>query len=150
MPRSRWENAAVELFTEVTILEPLIRARIDGAQPEGLSESQLTVLMILARQEGLAMTQSSLVWMLGDDHPGVEDDIRGGITTGLISATHVAGTGDHNLLLTDQGRAKCENAIQSLLPEFEPALLDVSVEALEQAMGTLREIRRTLDNLPGR
>lgn len=152
MQDPRWEKAAVELLTEVTILEPLIRSRIETAKPEGLSDTDLTVLMILKRQMGLPITQTALLWMMGEEHPGAVEDIDRAVDAGLISVKALEASdgndGDRNLLLTPRGMKKCESAIQSLLPKFEPALLDVPFEAIEQAMTTLREIRRTLENLP--
>ncbi len=148
MSLSPWHTTAVELLTEVTILEPLIRTRIENTKPEGLNETDLTVLMILKRQMGLPMTQSALLWMLGNEHPNAVDDIDRAIGEGLINGTALDGDGDRQLQLTDMGIAKCVNAIHTLLPKFEPALLDVSLETLQQAMTTLREIRRTLENLP--
>ena len=144
----RWQKAAVELFSEVTILEPLIRSRVEAVRPEGLNETGLTILMILARQEGVTMTRSALLWMLGDDHPEASVDLDNAISNRLVDAHAAVDLSEWQLQLTDAGKSKCGRAIQSLLPQFEPAFVDISVEALEQSMNTLREIRRTLDNLP--
>lgn len=146
MPRTRWENSVVELLTEVSILHPLIKERIETERPEGLSECQLAVCMILTRQDGVSMARSALTWMLEDSEPGVSADIDS-----LLARELVAAEGDGNdpkLLMTDKGRTTCQSAIHALIPTFAPAFQDVPVEEIENAMKTLREARRTLDHLP--
>ncbi len=143
MSQARWENAAVELLTEVSILAPLISARIDGLEPEGLNECRLSILMILARNDGLGMSRDSLEWMLEDSEPSIAMEIENVIVAGLVGV----GIDDH-LQLTDMGRAKLDGAIRALMPKFEPALQGVPVDAMIKSMETIREIRRTLDNLP--
>ncbi len=143
MPRAHWENTVVELFTETSILGRLIGTRIDAQSPAGLNECTLAVLMILGRQETLGSLRQTVIWTLEDQHNDVRDQIDDLTGSGLIHCDDA-----DMLFLTKGGRAAKDDAIRLLIPQFEPALQGVSVDALEHAMVTLREIRRTLDNLP--
>jgi hypothetical protein len=146
MPRTRWENSVVELLTEVSILQPLVKERIEAERPEGLNECKLAICMILTRQDGVSMARSALVWTLEDSEPGVNDDLDSLIALGLVAAE--GDGGDPKLLMTDKGRSTCQSAIHALIPTFAPVFQDMPVEEIENAMKTLREARRTLDNLP--
>jgi hypothetical protein len=143
MSQEQWENAAVELLTEVSILAPLISVRIDGMEPEGLNECRLSILMILARNEAIGISRVSLEWMLEDTEPSIALEIENVLAAGLVSAS-----ADDQLQITQTGRKKLDGAIRALMPTFEPALQGVPISAMTQAMETIREIRRTLDNLP--
>jgi hypothetical protein len=143
MSQSRWENAAVELLTEVSILAPLISARIDGMEPEGLNECRLSILMILARNEVIGMSRDSLEWMLEDTEPSIAIEIDSLVEAGCIDAD-----ANDQLQISETGRKKLDGAIRALIPTFEPALQGVQIDAMVKSMETLREIRRTLDNLP--
>jgi hypothetical protein len=141
--QSRWENAAVELLTEVSILGALISTRIDETEPVGLNECRLSILMILSRNEVIGMKRAALEWTLEDSEPSVAIEIDTVIELGLVSVS-----GDDLLQITALGRDTLDGAIRALMPQFEPALQDVPIEAMTQAMEVVREIRRTLDNLP--
>jgi DNA-binding MarR family transcriptional regulator len=149
MPQFQKEAVAVELLTEVSILGAVISARIDNEAPEGLTEIRLSILMILARHDQIGMARSAMIWMLEDKAPNIVEDLAYVIDAGLVKVAAGAASRAHDMLhLTPAGNAQKDNAIRALMPKFEPAIEDVTAEAMEQAMLTLREIRRTLDNLP--
>ncbi len=142
MDNSEWEHAAIELFTEVSVLGALVSERINKAQPLGLNETRLSILMILAKQDGLGMTRDSIIWMMEEGDPHVAREIDRLLDNGFVAQA------GERISVTDSGHLRLREAHQILLPKFKPALQDLPSETLSAAMITLREIRRTLDNLP--
>ncbi len=150
MALNRWQASVVDLFTEVGRIEPLIRTRINASRPAGLDENRFIILNLLGRTRGLGETRSALGWSLDMLDGEFDGTLKQLVDAGLVSVDPAADDQDDRLNLTPQGEQAIETAVQSLSPDFEQLLSGISVETLEGAMETLREIRRTLDNLPDR
>ncbi len=147
MLMTEWEETVVDLFSEVSILEPLINQRIEAERPEGFGEVAMAILITLSRLGEVGTTRGNLIWELEDTSEGTSDEIDTLIARGHISAEGGA-LADQQLTISAQGRATMAAAVRALMPRFKPALEGISIEAMVQAAETLREIRRTLDNLP--
>jgi ribose 1,5-bisphosphokinase PhnN len=145
MAFNRWQEVVLNLFTEIGKIEPLIQRRVNTTRPEGLDENQFVILNHMVGVGSAGDTRSALLWMLESLGHGLDQDIDATIGRGLIEA----GGGDR-LVLTELGRKTHEAAVNTLSPAFEQLLGDLQIDALEQAHNVLREIRRTLDNLPDR
>jgi DNA-binding MarR family transcriptional regulator len=146
MSLSDWEQKAVDLLTEVSILGNLIETRINTDMPFDLDETRMAVLMILARNAPLGMTRAALEWTLDDNVTDVASEIDYTIAQELVAPSQDPNKAD--LFITDKGQKRLSLAIQALLPKFVPGLESVSAEDLASARDSLAEIRRTLDNLP--
>jgi hypothetical protein len=143
-----WETTVVELFTEIAILEGLISARIDRTRPDDLGELDIAILQVLARTGGMGMSRATMIWSLVEK-PGTDDAV-----TSLIARKYVEEACKPNdephLTLTALGQQALSVAFERLVPQFKPALEHVAQDELDSALVTLRDIRRTLDNLPDR
>lgn len=143
-----WEEIAVGLLTEVSILEPLVSQRVEREQPLGLGEAGIAILISLSRVRDVGMTRAGLVWMMEENDKQVEEVIDALVAQGRVAQSASSDGNGDKLMITDKGQAALTAAVRALIPYFKPALDSVSIEALQQASETLREIRRTLDNLP--
>jgi DNA-binding MarR family transcriptional regulator len=146
MPLSDWEQKAVDLLTEVSILGRLVETRINSDMPFDLNENRMAILMILARNAPLGMTRAALEWTLDDNVTDVASEIDYAVSQELVAPS--SDPNNEELFITDKGQKRLSLAIQALLPKFAPGLESVSAEDLANARDSLAEIRRTLDNLP--
>ena len=146
MTEMEWEATAVALFTEVEILGSIVHERIEETKPAGLSEADLSVLMLLTKAEGVGMTMASLVWTLESSLGDPDAVTRALAVRGLV--TIVPDEAEEKLNITMLGTNTIAVALKELMPGFTPALQDIPHDALQSALHTIREIRRTLDHLP--
>jgi DNA-binding MarR family transcriptional regulator len=146
MSLSDWEQKAVDLLTEVSILGRLVETRINSDMPFDLNETRMAILMILARNAPLGMTRAALEWTLDDNVTDVASEIDYALSQDLVAPS--SDPNNAELFITDKGQKRLSLAIQALLPKFAPGLESVSAEDLANARDSLAEIRRTLDNLP--
>jgi hypothetical protein len=148
MPMSPWEEIVVDLFSEVSILEPLINQQIERDRPEGFGEAAFAILVTLSRLGDVGMARDALIWELEDSNPTIAAEIEALVARDLITVAPKGTADSPQLFVSEKGRSTMASAVQALLPRFKPALEGLSTEAMIQATDTLREIRRTLDNLP--
>jgi DNA-binding MarR family transcriptional regulator len=148
MQMTPWEEIVVDLFSEVSILEPLINQQIERDKPEGFGEVAMAILITLSRLGDVGIARGALIWELEDSNDATAAEIDALIARGLIVVSPADQPERQKLVLSNDGRLAMAAAVRALLPRFKPALEGLSIEAMIQATETLREIRRTLDNLP--
>jgi DNA-binding MarR family transcriptional regulator len=150
MAFNRWQEAVVDLFTEIGRIEPLVRTRLNSSRPAGLNENRFIILNHLNRVGSLGEARAALGWqldMLDGEFDGELDQL---VEAGLVLVEGEKNGQSDQLFLSEAGKQTLETAINVLSPEFEQLLSGMPVEKIESAMTTLREIRRTFDNLPDR
>ena len=144
-------KTVLDLFTEVAIVEHLLRTRMERRIDGELNAGQFGILNHLLRTGITSTTGSALAWAFqdADDHMAVKIDSLEAI--GLIACTPVAGTNDDRLVtVTDEGRLAHARAIEAMSPEVEPLFEGLPLEDVQTSVAVLQEVRRTLDNLPDR
>ena len=149
MTLNRWQDTVVNLFAEIAILEMLVKTRINDRRPAGLNENHFAMLNHLVRANGRGDSRTAFAWSF----EGMCDNIDGEIDTlasnNLISIQPDSANNDQDhVMLTTEGHAAYTSAIKTLSPDFESLLSGITIEELDSTMVILREIRRTLDNLP--
>ncbi len=145
MSLNRWQLTVLDLFTEVGRLEPLIDARIDSSRPAGLNDIKFIILNHLCRVFSDGDTREGMGWTLDGLNVNLDENLNAMIADGLIQES-VEG----RVSVTALGQETHESAIRDLSPVFEQMLSDTDLESMESAMKTLREIRRTMENMPDR
>jgi DNA-binding MarR family transcriptional regulator len=149
MTMTPWEEIVLDLFTEVSILEPLISMRVEREQAQGLGETGMAILVSLSRLGDVGNSRASVMWKFEEENNNnTEQEIDKLIARGLIDVSPDPVSGEQLFKISESGKATMVAALRALLPYFKPALEEVSVESIQQSTQTLREIRRTLDNLP--
>lgn len=139
-----WQQTVLHLFVEIGRIEPLIEKRLNASRPAGLDENQFAILSHMVGVGPKGETRASLKWAMAGLNDLIDVEINRAMNLGLIAAD------DDRVCVTPLGQATQESAVLSLSPDFEQLLHEIPVEALEMTRNTLREIRRTLDNLPDR
>jgi hypothetical protein len=145
MTLSRWQETVLNLFTEIGKIEPLIQRRVNSTRPAGLDEIQFVILNHMIGVGPAGDTRAGVNWTLESLGHDIDGEVDQSIERGLIEVVS-----DDRLMATDLGRKTHESAVVALSPGFQQLLGGMEIEQLESARNTLREIRRTLDNLPDR
>ncbi len=141
MALTRWQASIVDMFTEIGRLEYLVKMRVNSQSPAGMDEQKFVILNHLSRMMGQGDTRTALLWSL-DGAGAADGDLDELIERGCIVLI------DDRLHLSPHGIATYEGAVTAMSPEFEQLFPDLTAETIEDVMTKLREIRRTLDNLP--
>lgn len=149
MTLNRWQDTVISLFSEIGILETLVKTRINDRRPAGLDENHFAMLNHMVRTEGRGETKAALSWNFEDMCGNVDNEIDVLATNNLIVIRPDPANNDQDhVMLTPEGHDAYISAIKTLSPDFENLLSGITIEELDKTMVTLREIRRTLDNLP--
>ena len=144
MGLNHWQQTVLSLVVEIGRIEPLIEKRVNTSRPAGLDENQFAILSHMVGVGPKGETRSSLKWAMAGIDDVCDAEVDRAIAMGLIEHS-----GDR-VCISALGQQTQELAVRSLSPDFEQLLHEISIEDLEHARATLREIRRTLDNLPDR
>ena len=144
MGLNHWQQTVLNLFVEIGRIEPLIEKRVNSSRPAGLDENQLAILSHMVGVGPKGETRASLKWAMTGLDETFESEVDRAIEIGLIADD------GKRVCVTPFGIAKQESAVLSLSPEFEQLLHEIPIEDIELTRNILREIRRTLDNLPDR
>jgi hypothetical protein len=150
MPKAAREATVVDLFTEIAVLEALVRRRIERGQPEGLSEPQMSILVVLGKGDAQGISRAGLEWLFDGGLPNFADHLAMLVERGLVTVTRAIQCEDDVIAMSPDGANALASAVGTLSQQFEPALDEIETDAMDAALATLREIRRTLDNLPDR
>jgi DNA-binding MarR family transcriptional regulator len=137
----------LDLFTDIAVLEHLVRERFNPSASE-LSAQQFGVINYLIRQKKSNEKLSTLAWSFQ-----VEDTEMTATVDALAKLKYVEVDwvdGDRCVFLTSAGTARHELFLSTVAPDVTELLSEFDPEALRITTETLKELRRTFDNLPDR
>lgn len=139
------KQLTLDLFTEIAILEHLIRNR----EPEvnDLTGAQFGILNYFCRLDHPEARISLLAWSFQETEARIRELVDSLRAHDLVS---ISDEPDGCVRVTDAGRAKHDETIMLMAPTFLPIVQDIPREDLEITVRTMMELRRTLDNLPDR
>ena len=146
--RSRDERTVLDLFTEIAIVEHLLRNRYDHAAPAGMTTGQFGILTHFIRGGKSREKLSLLAWAFQDSEAYMADKVASLVARGLLAST----PSDQEIWveITDAGREMHGQALAEIGPEVEQLLEGIELADLQTSLRVLQDIRRTLDNLPDR
>lgn len=145
------KKTVLHLFTEIAIVEHLLRNRYDKATPAGMTTGQFGILGHFIRQGKNRERLSLLAWAFQDDDVYMAQKVQSLAARDLLATTPVEGSdGDLWVDLTDEGREAHARALDEIGPEVAQFLEGIDMEDLKTAHRVIQDIRRTLDNLPDR
>lgn len=137
----------LDLFTDIAILEHLVRERFNPVAGD-LDAQQFGVLNYLVRQKKSSEKLSTLVWCFQ-----VEDTVMTRTVTALEQSNYVSVDlvdGERCVVLTPTGTLRHEQFLSVAAPDVTEVMSDFDPKALRVTAETLKELRRTFDNLPDR
>jgi len=142
------EKLLLDLFTEIAVVEHLVRNHMGTIKTTGLNAGQFGALNYFIRNNREQERKSVLAWLF---QVPVEDmDVH---LTALEQRGYIGriGDGDDQIIgITAAGRAAHTDSVSAMAPEIEPLMAEFRDEDLEKTVEVLQEIRRTFDNLPER
>lgn len=139
------------LFTEIAILEHLVRVRGDRAAPGDLNTGQFGVLNYFILNHPYPDSIAGIAWCFQEE----EDYTRGKIQLladrNLVTLTPASGSNDQAMvMITDAGREMHAKTVANKAVDIRMAVAEIPPADLKTTLNTLRNIRLTLDNLPDR
>jgi hypothetical protein len=145
----------VGLFTEIAIIEHLLRTRMENRRAEeGMSEgmpaAHFGILNYFIRNHDGPDTVSGIAWSFQDPEDVVRERVEQMAEMGYLHVTPGVGNAEALVSVTADGRAALEESLDRVGPEITDLVSEIPVDDLERTFRTLREIRLTLDNLPDR
>lgn len=142
------EKLLLDLFTEVTIVEHLVRNHIETIATREFSAGEFGLLNYFLRNRLDREKKSVLAWSFQVPIGEMETRVSALEARGFVGRI---GDGDDQLIgVTASGRSAHADAVQLLAPEIEPLMSEFGDEDLGQTVTVLQEIRRVFDNLPER
>lgn len=146
--RSRDERTVLDLFTEIAIVEHLLRNRYDQSAPAGMTTGQFGILTHFIRGGKSREKLSVLAWAFQDSEDYMAEKVASLVVRGLLAST----PSDQEIWveITDAGREMHGQALAEIGPEVEQLLEGIDLDDLQISLRVLQDIRRTLDNLPDR
>jgi DNA-binding MarR family transcriptional regulator len=142
------EKLLLDLFTEIAVVEHLVRNHVGKIEATGLTAAQFGALNYFIRNDREQERKSVLAWLFQVSIADMEVNLAALEQHGLIGRI---GTGDDQIIgITAAGRAAHHDSVQAMAPQIEPLMSEFRDEDLERTVQVLQEIRRTFDNLPER
>ncbi len=150
MPESR-DLTVLHLFTEIAIVEHLLRNRHDSFKPANMTTAQFGILNHFVRNKLDEVTLSMLAWSFQDDEDYMREKLSQLSALFHIETSAIDGPNSDLLVkITKSGILAHGRALEDVRPDVESFLVDLTSSELETTVKVLQEIRRTLDNLPDR
>ncbi|MEY3658618.1 MAG: hypothetical protein RLZZ561_2105 [Pseudomonadota bacterium] len=146
--QSRDERTVLDLFTEIAIVEHLLRNRYDRASPAGMTTGQFGILTHFIRGGNAREKLSVLAWAFQDSEDYMAEKVASLVARGLLASA--PSDQDVWVEITDAGREMHGQALAEMGPEVEQLLEGIELADLQISLRVLQDIRRTLDNLPDR
>lgn len=137
----------LDLFTEISILEHLVRLRFEPSYIGDLKAAQYGVLNYFCRlrksEEGLA----TLAFSFQVEPAAMQATVETLVARGLLTIDQA---NNPCVRITPAGRSLHAEAVGAMAPEVLPVVAEIAWADLRITADTLKEIRRTFDNLPDR
>ncbi len=136
------------LFLEISIVEHLLRTRLDSIETVELSTVQFGVLNYFARQNLVSENEATLAWSFQNDQAVMAVKINSLADMGFIETSGTAP--ERTISITDAGTKALQRSFAAVQQEIRPLVDDIALDDAKVTLAVLRELRRTLDNLPDR
>lgn len=144
-------RTVLHLFTEIAIVEHLLRNRYDRSSPAGMTTGQFGILTHFIRNGRAEEKQSVLAWAFQDSDAYMAEKVASLVQRGFVETRPAEGSADDLIVaITDRGRAAHAEALEAIAPEITQLLDGISMDDIKISLKVVQDIRRTLDNLPDR
>ncbi len=138
----------LDLFTEIAIIEHLVRQRFEPALLADLAAADFGVLNHFVRLDKATEKLKTLAWCFQVEISAMRATVSALAARRFLEVDWV--DGHECVFLTEAGRAKHAEAVADMAPDILEIMSEFKLGDLKITATTLREIRRTFDNLPDR
>lgn len=145
------QETLVGLFTEIAILEHLVRVREERMAADLMTVGDFGLLNYFMANHPSPDSVSGIAWSFQEEESYTRAKVDDLAARGLLSITSPSEDNlDTTVMITDEGRALRDQVVDRMAPDITMAVAEISEAALTSTLKTLRDIRLTLDNLPDR
>ncbi len=145
------QDTLLGLFTEVAVLEHLVRTREEKHAEDDLTLGDFGVLNYFVVNHPDPDSVAGIAWCFQEEEAYTRAKIEGLASRDLVTLTpDVADNTLAMVAITDIGRETHAEIVARVAPDMMMAVAEIPREDLETTFRTLRDIRLTLDNLPDR
>ena len=145
------QETLLGLFTEIAVLEHLVRVREERHAEDDLTMGDFGVLNYFMVNHPDPDSVAGIAWCFQEEEAYTRAKIEGLALRDLVTISpDDADNGAAMVAITDIGREAHAQIVARVAPDIEMAVAEIPREDLEIAFKTLRNIRLTLDNLPDR
>jgi DNA-binding MarR family transcriptional regulator len=145
------QETLLGLFTEVAVLEHLVRTREEKHAEDDLTMGDFGVLNYFMVNHPDPDSVAGIAWCFQEDEAYTRAKIEGLASRDLVTLSpDVVDNGIAMVEITDIGREAHAQIVARVAPDMMMAVAEIPREDLETTFKTLRNIRLTLDNLPDR
>lgn len=137
----------LDLFTEIAILEHLVRNRLRPDYEGKFTPAEFGLLNYFCRMGREKDKLSHIAFSFEVSQAEVRVPLDSLVSRGLMT---IDASNDPVVRVTDAGNEAFESLILTLAPDVREMVDGIDPESLQITANTLKEIRRTVDNLPGR
>jgi DNA-binding MarR family transcriptional regulator len=137
----------LDMFTDIAILEHLTRERFNPAAKD-LDARQFGVINYLVRQKKSSEKLSTLAWCFQVHMPAMTETVEALAKLKFVEIDWL--DGDRCVFLTPAGTSRHEEFLSTVAPDVTELMSEFDPDALRITAETLKELRRTFDNLPDR
>ena len=142
------ERLLLDFFTEVAIVEHLVRKHMETLNHSDFTAAEFGVLNYFVRNQRERESKATLAWCFQISIDEMEPVIASLEQRGLLGRI---GQGDEQAIgITASGHSAHTQAVNQMAPEIAPLMSEFADEDLVKAVQVLQETRRTFDNLPER
>lgn len=138
----------LDLFTEITIIEHLVRQRFEPRHLAELNAAEFGVLNHFVRLQKSSEKLEMLAWCFQVEHQAMRATVQALANRRLIEIDWVDGF--ECAFITESGRATHKVIVADMAPDVLEIMAEFKMEDLQTTVTTLKEMRRTFDNLPDR
>ena len=142
------EKLLLDLFTEIAVVEHLVRNHLGTIEATGMTAAQFGALNYFIRNNREQERKSILAWIFQVTIEEIEAPLTALEQRGFVGRI---GDGDDQIIgITAAGRSAHRESVDGMAPQIEPLMSEFQDEDLEKTVEVLQEIRRVFDNLPER
>jgi DNA-binding MarR family transcriptional regulator len=145
------QETLLGLFTEIAVLEHLVRTREEKHAEDDLTLGDFGVLNYFMVNHPDPDSVAGIAWCFQEEEAYTRAKIEGLASRDLVTISpNVSDNGAAMVEITDIGREAHAQIVARVAPDMMMAVAEIPREDLEITFKTLRNIRLTLDNLPDR
>ena len=146
--RPEHQTMLLDLFTEIAVLEHLVRERMKPVGEGELTPQQFGIINYFVRLRKRSEKLTTLAWCFQVDDADMAASVEELARRRFIEVDWV--DGDRCVFLTKAGELRHDQFMREAAPEILDIMQEFSVADLRVTTDTLKELRRTFDNLPDR
>jgi DNA-binding MarR family transcriptional regulator len=149
--RDNMRRTILDLFSEIAIVRNLAGTRLEDAASSVVTQRQFGVLNRFVRNDWNSESETAIAWAFLEEPDYTAEKIDEMVALGHLTVEpNPEVAGDRIVTITEKGRLTHSASLDAMSPAVMPLFEGIDMADVETTICVLRELRRTLDNLPDR